>query len=316
MLEISFGSFSYEKIIGQLDLALDQLAHHDADLDRFALMLVDNAVEIALHKHVGVSIFVNKNTQGDFKKEVRYAKKTKIISPETEESINFLHKLRNSSYHRGLPYTGVIHSLTVFYFKIACTLLQDHKPYSMSRDLELPYRAAKYLGDVPLPDPEKSCGYEEYFGVAWERLIKAADALRSDLLGDLVRDMSKTIDETDKEIERFASFPNTGRKKALKRVRATGLACSDEGEERGIKLGFAESEELADLGDLYGLIDFLMAKGEVSGSDPIPNWKNRLRSLEKEKAGKDLNAAIKKYFTFMQDTESFRDAIDLTSSGP
>src|SRR4051794_36616344 len=36
--------------IDQLDLALDQLAMRDRNFDRFALMLVDNVVELALHQ--------------------------------------------------------------------------------------------------------------------------------------------------------------------------------------------------------------------------------------------------------------------------
>ncbi len=37
--------------IDQLDLALDQLAIGDRNFDRFALMLVDNVVELTLHRH-------------------------------------------------------------------------------------------------------------------------------------------------------------------------------------------------------------------------------------------------------------------------
>lgn len=37
--------------IDQLDLALDQLALHDRNFDRFALMLIDNVVELTLHTH-------------------------------------------------------------------------------------------------------------------------------------------------------------------------------------------------------------------------------------------------------------------------
>lgn len=37
--------------IDQLDLALDQLAVRDRNFDRFAMMLIDNMVELTLHKH-------------------------------------------------------------------------------------------------------------------------------------------------------------------------------------------------------------------------------------------------------------------------
>jgi hypothetical protein len=37
--------------VDQLDLALDQLAMRDRNFDRFALMLIDNVVELTLHNH-------------------------------------------------------------------------------------------------------------------------------------------------------------------------------------------------------------------------------------------------------------------------
>ena len=38
--------------IDQLDLALDQLAMMDRNFDRFALMLIDNIVELTLHNFI------------------------------------------------------------------------------------------------------------------------------------------------------------------------------------------------------------------------------------------------------------------------
>ena len=37
--------------VDQLDLALDQLAVRDRNFDRFAMMLIDNVVELTLHGH-------------------------------------------------------------------------------------------------------------------------------------------------------------------------------------------------------------------------------------------------------------------------
>lgn len=37
--------------IDQLDLALDQLSLNDRNFDRFAIMLIDNVVELVLHQH-------------------------------------------------------------------------------------------------------------------------------------------------------------------------------------------------------------------------------------------------------------------------
>jgi hypothetical protein len=48
--------------LNQLDLALDQVATNDRNYDRFAIMLVDNVVELLLHRHAQV---INETFQYD-----------------------------------------------------------------------------------------------------------------------------------------------------------------------------------------------------------------------------------------------------------
>jgi hypothetical protein len=125
-------------IIDQLDFALDHIALRDANYKRLALMLVDNAVELALHQHAEESKgreWDAKDKPGEYQKalsaalgqrfdcKVKFGRVSELISDETAQSINSLHSYRNQVYDQGVMHEGILHALAVFYFRIACDLL-------------------------------------------------------------------------------------------------------------------------------------------------------------------------------------------------
>ena len=70
--------------LDQLDLALDQVAANDRNYDRFAMMLVDNVVELLLHRHAeGI------NEQYQFDQQIREGiqRLTKDLPPEEKKEI-------------------------------------------------------------------------------------------------------------------------------------------------------------------------------------------------------------------------------------
>lgn len=88
--------------IDQLDLAIDQLAVRERNFDRFALMLVDNVVELVLHQHAKDEVMMGRPlgsnekpkpewktalaaTGQSFDAKVRYARETAIISAATAD---------------------------------------------------------------------------------------------------------------------------------------------------------------------------------------------------------------------------------------
>jgi len=100
--------------IDQMDFALDQLAINDRNFDRFALMLIDNVVEIILHKHAQEIEYENdiwsrlKQTKYDpkaiqdalgqhFQPKINFAKVTGVLSPEIADSFKYLHSFRNTA---------------------------------------------------------------------------------------------------------------------------------------------------------------------------------------------------------------------------
>lgn len=184
--------------IDQLDLALDQLAVGDRNFDRFAFMLVDNVVELTLHKFAqgkagehreweylsermedfnkatGSKKFncqpkydsktIAKGLSQAFDDKVKAAAKFGLINDTIRDTILYLHTYRNSAYHKGLRHESILHSLAIFYFRNACTLLMAYNPtcWSWSMSDKLSHRAMKYLGEM-----NTLVGHRELFCAAY-----------------------------------------------------------------------------------------------------------------------------------------------------
>ena len=125
-------------IIDQLDFALDHIALQDVNYKRLALMLIDNAVELALHQHAEESKgteWAAKDKSPEyqralsealgqrFDRKVKFARLSGVIDKEIAETINTLHSYRNQLYHQGVVQEKILHALSIFYFRITCDLL-------------------------------------------------------------------------------------------------------------------------------------------------------------------------------------------------
>lgn len=306
--------------IDQLDLALDQLALRDRNFDRFAIMLVDNVVELTLHQHANhkklfrkrwldetdstISDRVLEAASGqDFDAKVTLALQTGLITEPMSRSINWLHSFRNSSYHAGLRHEGILHSLANFYLVTCCDLLVAYRPSSWSSGLQpISHRAAKYLGHTD--GLRMMFGATELFDAAWKRISAVAQNMKCNMIEDLVRDMSRTIDEVDEQISFVANnaprAEGYSRRQAVIDAQVWPLAFSEKGVEYARKNGYA--------GKLIqgpALAVWLESNYRGPSSvDPIPAWKRRLRSVSEEK---DNHAALDKYCNFMRQTQSLRD---------
>lgn len=309
--------------IDQLDLALDQLAVKDRNFDRFAIMLVDNVVELTLHQYAkrkklfGSGLFddTEKKINGrvleaalgqDFDAKVTLALQTGLITEPLSRSINWLHSFRNSSYHAGLRHEGILHSLANFYLVTCCDLLVAYKPSSWSWGSQqtISHRAAKYLGQT---EPIRMLfDGAKIFEEAWKRIRVVAVNMKCNLIEDLVRDMSRTIDESDEQINFVAkNSPGTdeySRRQVVIDAQVWPLAFSEEGVEYARKNGYTGK-----LVQGPALATWLERNFRgPTAVDPIPGWKRRLRSLSEEK---DEHAALDKYCNFIRQTQRLRDAL-------
>ena len=306
--------------IDQLDLAIDQLALSNRNFDRFAIMLIDNAVELSLHTYAqdrhNENAFqsraskpkndpklVSRALGQHFDAKVRLARVTGLFSAELADSLLYLHSFRNTSYHRGLRHEGILHSLALFYFENACTMMKRYRPYmwsSSSLDL-VPHRATKYIGNIDLFN-----GVDE-FSSAWDRLSEVASALPSKLVQDLSDDMLKTVNSLDRAIQFLAdNSPDLDtRKEAVINSQAWPFAFSKKGRD------YSQSNSL----EQYSLPEFLCWLREnyrwPFTDDPIPGWLSRVESLKNET---NKHITLKKYADFMNQTQVIRDQIENSAS--
>lgn len=303
--------------IDQLDLALDQLALDDRNFDRFAIMLVDNVVELTLHQHAKDNEHESRLSRGlddekydlnairdalgrRFDAKVRLAKQRGLINAEMADSILYMHGFRNTAYHQGERHEAILHSIAIFYFCCACKILQAYKPtfWSWSSGEKYSHRAKKYLGSMPF----KLGTHKEQFSAAFERLESIASDLNQNLNEDLASDMAETIKRVDDAIDFLANDgpEKLTRKKVIIESQAWELAFTDDGRSYAKNHG-------AKIETTTSLIEWLIENHSWPvKSDPIPSWNSRLKKLE---GSETPHVALKRYCGFLQQTHSIRNTI-------
>ena len=306
--------------VDQMDLALDQLALKDRNFDRFALLLIDNVVELTLHRHAEHESRRRSTLDGTtskaiatakaqhFEQKVKLAKVTGLVSPELADSITYLHSFRNTAHHAGQRHEGILHSLALFYFTSACEVLSSNKGsgWSATGADVVPHRALKYLG-------YRSSGVgfsHKAFQAACVRLTEVARSMGDALVSALHDDMMKTVVAADEAIQFVAvdSPQPLTRRAVIIQAQTWAVAWTDEA-----KSYAASHMPVSPMKSVGGYIDWLASNYPwPAKTDPIPSWRKRLGSIEKEK---DHHLALKKYCDFMNQTESLRSAIFESAAG-
>lgn len=306
--------------IDQLDLALDQLAICDRNFDRFALMLVDNVVELTLHryaqdrasenKHFGNlrdpkydASLITKALSRSFDKKAKAARDFGLIDEKHCTSLLRLHSFRNTVYHQGLRHEKILHSLAIFYFVNACDLLIQYKPdiwYSSSRD-SYSHRARKYIGSIKLHNPEAT------FKSAFVRLRDVADSLEFDLVESLAADMESTIENMDDLIDFLAtdSPEILTRNEVIVEVQVWPFAFTEKATKFARDNGYSEKSLAAYVKWLAKNYNWPIKK------DPINSWHRRLTSLRQQT---NNHEALKRYCNFMNQTAELRSQIEDAAS--
>lgn len=302
--------------IDQLDLAVEQLTLKDRNYDRFALLLVDNVAELILHKFAQdkareqeswgwlkkeeIDLKALEGAVGqNFDLKVKFALKMGLITPQISASILFIHRFRNTAYHRGMRHEGVLHSLAKMYLIIVCGILKEPacEMRSWSNQDVISPRARKYLGAS-----ENHVDREE-FESTYNHLIERVELLGDVFLSDLQSDMNAVIERTDLDI-RILSHESRNPKKRDKAVissQAWHFAFSDEAKAYTVKQKRKPKTVASYVKWLEDTYNWPIKR------DPIPSWRKRLSSLA---STKDIHLALKKYCDFLSQTESIREQLD------
>jgi len=301
--------------IDQLDLALDQMAMRDRNFDRFAMMLIDNVVELTLHQQARECSYENKswdrkeNPKYDpkavaqalgqvFDAKVRLARIAAMVSDSVADSLLYLHGYRNTVYHQGVRHEGILHALAIFYFEIACGVLKAFNPmWWTSGGEELSHRAIKYIGKPSIVEGRDA------FPAACDRLLLVGTSLGDTLIADLDADMGKAIERVDEQIKYLCegSPDQPTRREVILSAQAWPLAFTEKGKKWALENGNTEAT-------VGGYVDWLSKNYPWPVKiDPIAGWRKRQESLRVEK---DRHLGLKKYADFMLQTEQFRSDMD------
>lgn len=317
MIELQF----LADLLDQLDLALDQLVLNDRNHDRFALILIDNAAELALRARIRniadtepvrnslISVDdyqkrLRRALRREFDEKVKFGVSAGWLSQEQGDAILGLHGFRNTSYHQGHRHEGVLHSVSVSYLRLVCEFLvkNETRSYSSYGSDAISYRAMKYLG-------RPGCTHSlATLTDAFQKVLDVSSTFGDSLIHDLASDLDSAIEAANTSISFISSSSDSPERRdwAVVFAQAFVFTQDDDANEKAQAMGFdpLKDKQLFDwLIDDYRKWPFLR--------DPVPNWRNRLRSLRSEKSA---NKAIKKYCDFMKQTNDIRLTLEEVES--
>ena len=254
MTEIQF----LADLLDQLDLALDQLVLNDRNHDRFALILVDNAAELALRARIKdiadielvrnniiIANYDQKRLRRalgkEFDEKVKFGVSKGWLNQEQGDAIVGLHSFRNTSYHQGHRHETILHSIAISYFRLVCEFLVNYRigSYSSSRSDRISYRAMKYLGQPAYVHNVAS------LTEAFRRMQGISFTLGDSLIDDLTSDMSSAIEAVNSSISFISESSESQARRDWAVVFAQAFVFSqdDDAKEKAMNLGFNPLED-------------------------------------------------------------------------
>ena len=132
-------------VVEQLDRAIDELSTDHPINNRLALILIDNATELVLHRRCTDHLYGERLLRRLQPKQRRLANgrylrdKLKVleqlgdITGAERRFVNIAHHYRNELYHAGLQHDDITRAISGHYFLLCCDLFARLKPYGISQ---------------------------------------------------------------------------------------------------------------------------------------------------------------------------------------
>jgi hypothetical protein len=297
-------------IIEQMDMAFDFISMPDSTNHRLAIILIDNCIELLLHRHAEslnkqreyTKLEENsKYSERDIKKatgryfppKVMFAHKSELINDDEKLSINLIHNFfRNQLYHQGLKYNRILCDVAKYYYQI-CTgiLCKFSSPYTEIDNS--PIRARKYLGTTG------------DFSSACLKLHEMGSIFYNHLPNALFGDLKEFIYHYNSLFEyMWCHHTPEHISKRTMRLRY----CQYWEQEDSQKFDDFLKENKRESLDGEDREIFLLENYEWDiKDDPIPEWKDIQHQILYEK---NPAKALKLYVNLMQSTEAVREMID------
>jgi hypothetical protein len=151
-------------IVEQLDRAATELAVEHPLNARLALILVDNAAELIIHRRCERLVRTDRKSATPtltaakrrsilghfFGEKIKFLEKVAALSADERHFIGELHGHRNTLYHVGLQNDDIIRTLAIAYFQLTCDLLVrfDSRSLGWPKDLVIASSLHRYFPDA------------------------------------------------------------------------------------------------------------------------------------------------------------------------
>jgi hypothetical protein len=235
-------------IVEQLDRAATELAVNHPLNARMALILVDNAAELIIHRrcehlvradrHSGapkLTLAERRSILGrHFEEKIKFLEKMGAISAGERHFIGELHAHRNTLYHVGLSFDDYIRPLAIEYFQLTCALLVrlDNRTIGWPKELVIAETLHAYFPDAaaglkfPHYDarrvsnqlvsriPSDALALELALATHSEMLVERVEASFERI--KLGLDGRSTANETFRQLQHAADFQNLVRERIRK----------------------------------------------------------------------------------------------------
>ncbi len=306
--------------IEQLDLALEHCEKGDANNARFALMLVDNVVEITLHqiandkrndkrqdrelwkfrdKPYEHTKILKAALGRHFGPKVKFARLNGLLDAEEAKTITTCHAIRNEVYHIGIQHERILPALATFHFKLACEFLSRYTPLWLggSSNMIFPERAKKYFGD-DFFFAQGTDRYQSACSLIGNRLSMNTHTLAAALADHI----DEVIEDQDLAVDMIATGGprQTSRDDAVAKTMAWIVAFSEDGREFARINGWSE-------GNIFDFVRWIEKHYPLTTrTDPVPAWQVRAQAIRRER---NPHKALEMYRTFMRNTVDTRHAL-------
>lgn len=302
--------------IEQLDLATHQLGKRDPLYARFALMLIDNSVELiiygvclqelscdtALTKTFGshyVSPRFKSEKQRSYARsqyldeKLKFCKAIKKITSDQFDAIKICHGYRNELYHAGLKYNDIIWDIVWFYYDIAIALLETASDRSWCSGFNITPAVEKHAGK----DGRK---------VSYETgMIEIANSLRQlkpsshrTLSSALSESSVERTNETAEQLEFLVSNSSTAPKKRtedeiVEELQFYDYIFNDSSVKEILSKAENEAQNLAE----YNTVKKLVRENwkPKYSSNPLPKFHEQAKKIEKKRKDLDALKAFEKF---------------------
>lgn len=303
--------------IEQLDLALNHLKIGNAGNARYALMLIDNALELTIHhaakdkeaeiawKDIAGEQYAYKDDLQKalgsyFEEKLKFSIILGIVDKQDKDAIIRFHNFRNELYHVGLQHEIILPDLAKFYFSLVTNILSKFNPQSLSfsglggRPVG---NAANYFSVSTIGFFPKISEFRE----AAISLKRQSDFSAHKLSHILADNAERMIDESDVGIDQIAQKYNFTRDEAVSKLMAAKQAMSNDGRVFAEQKGFKYK-------NFWELIDWIEKNCDLPcRSDPIRAWRKRLNKIRSEIIP---HKALEKYCSFVEQTSCLREIIE------